>query len=214
MGIGWFLPGKAHPSGVKECKFRTASPYLAIEVNDSSPNPAIEVNIKKKISGPNFLDSHMTVLKLHVISAPNLCIVSLALSLPLIISNMNHRFYSCCFNGHSESHYREHEKCKTACFFVLPDEREQAEIIVAEVKSVFDNPNRMAFAINKSELSSKILHSWTHDPGKQSLPCLNFLPQIHLPTKASLCIIYLATLGQTWYRNLILIQPALDQLSI
>lgn len=101
----------------------------------------------------------MTISKLHVISAPDLFIVSLALSLSLIISNMNHRSYSCCFNGHSESHYWEREKCKTPCIFVLPDERKQAKIIVAEVRSVFDDPNRMAFALSESESSSKILHS-------------------------------------------------------
>lgn len=72
---------------------------------------------------------------------------------------MNHRSYSCCFNGHSESHYWEHEKCKAPCFFVLPDETEQAEIIVAEVRSVFDDPNRMAFAPSEPESSSKILRS-------------------------------------------------------
>ena len=53
----------------------------------------------------------------------------------------------------------QHDKCKTPCFFVLPDEREQAEIIVAEVRSVFDDPNRMGVALSGSESSSNILHS-------------------------------------------------------
>lgn len=143
MGIGWQSPSFGRErEQISNCFSPT--PYLAIEVDDPSPNPATEVNkllkypsAPKKNSGPNFLDSHVTVSKPHVISAPDLCILP-------HISNMNHRSYSCCFNGHSESHYWEHEKCKTPCFFVLPDEREQAEIIVAEVRSVFDEPNRMA----------------------------------------------------------------------
>lgn len=162
-----------HPLGVKKSKFQTASRLFRIwrlKFNDPSLNPATEVNkllkypsaSTKKFNGPNFLDSHVTISKPHMISALDLVIVSLALLPPLIISFMNQCSYSCYFNGHPASHYWEHEKCKTPSF----DEREQAEIIVAEVKSIFDDPNQIFFTLSQSEISSKILHSRTRDPGK------------------------------------------------